>query len=165
MEELVLYRRRFIPDERILLKNDKVVSVSDDAIVTKWDVLTKRHDFTHGVSCYYIKEGFKVSKFLDSNNNIVYWYCDIIETEREGNTYTFNDLLADVIIHNDNSVEVVDIDEIGRAMEENILPKDLIIKALYRLDKLLKIIYSGNFSNYQAPLNIDWESVNGWERK
>ena len=35
MAELVLYRRRFIPDEKILLKDDKVVSVSDDAIVTK----------------------------------------------------------------------------------------------------------------------------------
>lgn len=55
MAELVLYRRRFIPDEKILLKDDKVVSVSDDAIVTKWEVLTKRHDFTHGMSCYYIK--------------------------------------------------------------------------------------------------------------
>ena len=34
------------------------------------------------MSCYYIKEGFKVSKFLDDNDNIVYWYCDIIETEK-----------------------------------------------------------------------------------
>ena len=148
MAELVLYRRRFIPDEKILLKDDKVVSVSDDAIVTKWEVLTKRHDFTHG-----IKEGFKVSKFLDDNDNIVYWYCDIIETEKDGNTYTFNDLLADVIIHNDGKVEVVDVDEIGRALEENILPTELIAKALYRLDKLLRIIYSGEFEKYQAPLN------------
>ena len=146
MAELVLYRRRFIPDEKILLKDDTVVSVSDDAIVTKWEVLTKRHDFTHGMSCYYIKEGFKVSKFLDDNDNI-------IETEKDGNTYTFNDLLADVIIHNDGKVEVVDVDEIGRALEENILPTELIAKALYRLDKLLRIIYSGEFEKYQAPLN------------
>ena len=155
MAELVLYRRRFIPDEKILLKVDKVVSVSDDAIVTKWEVLTKRHDFTHGMSCYYIKEGFKVSKFLDDNNNIVYWYCDIIETEKDGDTYTFNDLLADVIIRNDGRVEVVDVDEIGRALEEHILPTELITKALYRLDKLLRIIYSGDFEKYQAPLNIN----------
>ena len=153
MAELVLYRRRFIPDEKILLKDDKVVSVSDDAIVTKWEVLTKRRDFTHGMSCYYIKEGFKVSKFLDDNNDIIYWYCDIIETEKDGNTYTFNDLLADVIIRKDGRVEVVDVDEIGRALEENILPTELIAKALYRLDKLLRIIYSGEFEKYQAPLN------------
>ena len=84
---------------------------------------------------------------------ICYWYCDIIETEKDGNTYTFNDLLADVIIHNDGKVEVVDVDEIGRALEENILPTELIAKALYRLDKLLRIIYSGEFEKYQAPLN------------
>ena len=155
MTELVLYRRRFIPDEKILLKDDMVVSFSDDAIITKWNVLTKRHDFTHGISCYYMKEGFKVSKFLDDNNNIVYWYCDIIETEKDGNIYTFNDLLADVIIYNDGRVEVVDVDEIGEALIKNLLPKELIAKALYRLDKLLKIIYSGEFEKYQEPLNID----------
>lgn len=155
MTELVLYRRRFIPDEKILLKDDMVVSFSDDAIITKWNVLTKRHDFTHGISCYYMKEGFKVSKFLDDNNNIVYWYCDIIETEKDGNIYTFNDLLADVIIYNDGRVEVVDVDEIGEALTKNLLPKELIAKALYRLDKLLKIIYSGEFEKYQEPLNID----------
>lgn len=155
MTELVLYRRRFIPDEKILLKDDMVLSFSDDAIITKWNVLTKRHDFTHGISCYYMKEGFKVSKFLDDNNNIVYWYCDIIETEKDGNIYTFNDLLADVIIYNDGRVEVVDVDEIGEALIKNLLPKELIAKALYRLDKLLKIIYSGEFEKYQEPLNID----------
>ena len=50
-------------------------------------------------------------------------------------------------------MEVVDVDEIGRALEENILPTELIAKALYRLDKLLRIIYSGEFEKYQAPLN------------
>ena len=151
MAELVLYRRRFIPDEKILLKDDKVVSVSDDAIVcNRWTLYTRMSD-----EDYYIKEGFKVSKFLDDNNNIVYWYCDIIETEKDGDTYTFNDLLADVIIRNDGRVEVVDVDEIGRALEEHILPTELITKALYRLDKLLRIIYSGDFEKYQAPLNIN----------
>lgn len=154
MEEIVLYRRRFIPDEIILLKDDIVVSVSEDTVITKWNVLTKRHDFSHGVSCYCIKEGFKVSKFLDDNDKIVYWYCDIIQTEKDGNTYTFNDLLADVIIHNDKSVEVVDIDEIGKALEENILPQEMVVKALYVLDNLLKIIYSGNFEKYQKLLDI-----------
>ena len=142
MAELVLYRRRFIPDEKILLKDDTVVSVSDDAIVTKWEVLTKRHDFTHGMSCYYIKEGFKVSKFLDDNDNIVYWYCDIIETEKDGNTYTFNDLLADVIIRNDGQVEVVDLDELADAYKDGLITRSQLDTALRQLDKLLKIIYS-----------------------
>ena len=62
-------------------------------------------------------------------------------------------MLADVIIHNDGKVEVVDVDEIGRALEENILPTELIEKELYSLDKLFRIIYSGEFEKYQAPLN------------
>ena len=99
---------------------------------------------------------FKVTWIIYINNWwICYWYCDIIETEKDGDTYTFNDLLADVIIRNDGRVEVVDVDEIGRALEEHILPTELITKALYRLDKLLRIIYSGDFEKYQAPLNIN----------
>lgn len=151
MEKPVLYRRRYIPDEKILLKDDEIVEVTDDVVVTKWLVLTKRHDFTHGVSCYFIKEGFKVSKFLDDNENILYWYCDIIDTQynADENSYTFNDLLADVIVYPNGFVKVVDIDELATALRDKILDEKLMIKALERLDKLLNIIYDGRFDDYR----------------
>lgn len=150
MENIKLYRRRYIPDELIYLKNDEIIFADDEKVITKWNVLTPRHDFTHGVSCYFIKEGFKVSKFLDKNNKILYWYCDIIETDinEDKSKYTFNDLLIDVIVYENGFVKVVDLDEVGRALSEKLLSETLIIKAMERVNNLLNIIYSGNFNAY-----------------
>lgn len=147
MENIMLYRRRFIPDETIYLKNDVVISVDNERIITKWNVLNPRKDFTHGVSCYFINEGYKVSKFIDENEKFVYWYCDIIDTDisEDGKSYVFNDLLIDIIVYENGFVKVVDLDEIGKALSENIISKELIIKATHRADKLLNIIYNGRF--------------------
>lgn len=150
MDEVKLYRRRFIPNEKILLKDDIIVSIDSDRLVTKWDVLTKRHDFSHGSSCYFFNEGWKISRFLNDNDELVYWYCDIIEPEynKADNSYTFNDLLIDVIIYPDGKVRVVDTDEVAVALEDNIVSKELIVKALYRLNALLEVIYAGKFNTY-----------------
>ena len=149
-----LYRRRYIPDEKILLKDDIIVTIDDEKVVTKWKVLSPVHPFTHGASCYYLKEGFKVSKFLDDNGDLVYWYCDIIDTEydEKEDSYTFNDLLIDVIIEKDGTVKVVDLDEIAEALENDILDKAAVIKAVNRASRLLDIIYSNKFDRYKRPI-------------
>ncbi len=152
MSAPILYRRRYIPDEKILLKDDEIIEINDDVVITKWNVLTKRHDFTHGASCYYINEGFKISKFMDDNDNVLYWYCDIIQTDvdKETNTYTFNDLLVDVLVYPDGFVKVVDVDEVAIAIKDNILDKTTIEQLMIKLDKLLNIIYNGEFDKYKA---------------
>ena len=129
-----LYRKRFIPMETILLKDDNIVFQNEDVIVTKWNVLKPREDFSKGISCYFLKEGYKISRFINKNDNIVYHYCDIIETEyiAQNNTYIFTDLLADVLIYENGFIKVVDIAEIAEALEKNILSLDLAQKALYR---------------------------------
>ena len=156
MDRVKLYRRRFIPDEKIFLKDDIIVSLDEERLVTKWNVLTKRHDFTHGTSCYFLKQGWKISRFLDDEDKLVYWYCDIIEPEfdPEDNSYILNDLLIDVIIYPDGKVEVVDIDEAALALKEKIISDELVIKALERLDSLLRVIYSGNFESYSRYAEV-----------
>ena len=142
-----LYRKRFIPMETILLKDDNIVFQNEDVIVTKWNALKPREDFSKGISCYFLKEGYKISRFINKNDNIVYHYCDIIETEYivQNNTYIFIDLLADVLIYENGFIKVVDIAEIAEALEKNILSLDVAKKALYRLDALLTIIYNGTW--------------------
>ncbi len=142
-----LYRKRFIPMETILLKDDNIVFQNEDVIVTKWNALKPREDFSKVISCYFLKEGYKISRFINKNDNIVYHYCDIIETEYivQNNTYIFIDLLADVLIYENGFIKVVDIAEIAEALEKNILSLDLAKKALYRLDALLTIIYNGTW--------------------
>lgn len=146
-----MFRRRFIPDENILLKNDKIIELNDKIIITKWEVLKKRNDFTHGVSCYFLNENIKVSKFIDKDENILYWYCDIIDWNynKSENAYTFNDLLVDVIVYENGFVKVVDIGELSAALDKGLITAELLKKALTTVDKLLNVIYSGNFSIYK----------------
>ena len=150
MTNLKLFRRRFIPEEIVELKDDKILSMdkNNNIIITKWNVLKPRNDIDHGISAYFINEGIKVSKIFNSDGDLVYWYCDIIETIHDNNTYTFNDLLIDIIIHPDGKVEVVDMDEFADVMENGILTNNTIAKALRCANSLLKDIYSGNFEKY-----------------
>ena len=109
-----------------------------------------RRDISRGVSAYFIDKGIKVSKVFDNAGQMVYWYCDIIEThyDEKENTYTFNDLLIDVIVYPDGQVEVLDMDEFADAMEQGILSVGTIAHAMRATDDLLHTIYAGEFEKY-----------------
>lgn len=150
----ILYRKRIIPEECVLLKDDKILHCDDDMILTSWNTLKPRKDIHHGYSCYFLKEGFKVSKFYREDNSLVYWYCDIVnyDYDEAANTYIVTDLLADVLIYPDGFVKVVDIDELAEALEQKLIDESLLKTALLRLNHLLTIIYSGQFNTLQAPI-------------
>lgn len=154
MEKPTLFRKRIIPDECILLKDDEILFYNKDIIVTKWRTLHPKKDLHHGYSCYFLKDGYKVSKFLYEDNRLLYWYCDIIDYEYDADTnkYVFRDLLADVIVCPDGFVKVVDLDEFEKALESGGITFDDVKKALRSLDKLLNIIYSGGFENLKKEI-------------
>lgn len=79
MDDLKIYRRRMIPEECILLKDDVILERTDDKIITRWNTLKPRRDFHHGCSCYYLNLGCKISKFYREDNTLLYWYCDIVD--------------------------------------------------------------------------------------
>ena len=149
-----LYRKRIIPEECVLLKDDKILYQDEQIIVTGWHSLKPRKDLHHGYSCYFLKEGCKVSKFYRADNSLLYWYCDIVEYDYqpETNTYIVTDLLADVIIYPDGFVKVVDIDELVTALNQKLISEDTLKKSLLCLSNLLDIIYSGNFEKLQTPI-------------
>lgn len=157
MDYPVLYRRRLIPDESICLKDDEIIYFSDSEcrIVTKWHALKPKKDLHHGFSAYFWDEGFKVSKFYDENNQLLYWYCDIISSQLDShaNTYTATDLLADVIIYPDGFVKVVDLEEVTEAFDKGLLSIDMLKESINSLSNLLNLIYSGKFKEYQDFLN------------
>lgn len=155
MTNPILYRRRIIPDELVLLKDDVIVSCTDELIVTKWKTLKARKDFDHGSSAYFLKEGYKVSKFYKSDNSLCYWYCDIIESDYDeaSGSLVVTDLLADVIIYPDGFVKVVDIKELVDAFNDNKLSINQLKDALTKLDKILSIIYNGDFDAIKNKLD------------
>lgn len=150
----LLYRKRIIPDECIALKDDEILYFDDDILVTKWNVLKPRPDFHHGFSCYFLNKNIKVSKFIEENGDLHYWYCDIIEYDynEAANSYTFTDLLADVIIYPNGDVKVVDLDEIAVALERKMLSERELVIALRTLDSLLNAIYSGDFDFFKSKI-------------
>lgn len=163
----MLYRRRFIPDELIHLKDDVILVMEKDLIITKWFTLHPHKDIVRGVSAFYLDKGYKVSKIYDRNDNIVYWYCDIIQAKcdenredwlpgsnpSDKNTVVIEDLLMDVILYNDGKVNVMDLDELADALEHRLITQEETAYALRTLNSLLNTIYSGNFSSLQEPVN------------
>ena len=146
-----LYRKRMIPEECIHLKDDIIIQCTQDIIITKWNTLKPKKELHHGYYCYFLKEGLKVSQFLRADDSLLYWYCDIVEYffQPKENALTSLDLLADVIVCPDGFVKVLDLDELAIALEQNILSQDLLKKCLTRLDRLLGIIYRGEFHSMQ----------------
>ena len=154
-KELKIYRRRLIPSECILLKDDIIVKQSEDIIVTRWNTLNPKIAFHHGCSCYFIKEGCKVSKFYRRDNSLLYWYCDIVDYSYDAreNALTVTDLLADVIVYPHGCVKVVDLDELADALEQGILTTEQLKASLRRLNNLLTLIYNDKFDRLQAEIN------------
>lgn len=150
----ILYRKRLIPEECILLKDDVVLYRDEDLIVTAWHSLKPRKDLHHGYSCYYLKDGFKVSKFYQEDGSLLYWYCDIVDYayEKDSDTYVVTDLLADVLVYPDGFVKVVDIDELVTALEQNLIDESLLKKSLLRLNHLLTLIYDGSFETMKQQI-------------
>lgn len=145
----VLYRKRLIPDECIRLKDDIIIEMNEDVIVTKWNALKPKKDLHHGYSCYFLKRGYKVSKFYKEDNSLLYWYCDIVDYDHhtEDNFIIVTDLLADVIIYPDGFVKVVDIDEMVTCLNDNKISIEQLKESLTQLDSLLQVIYSGSFDS------------------
>ena len=154
MSDLVIYRKRLIPLENILLNKDVILYADKNRIVTKWNVIRPRTDMDHGYSLYLLDEGIKISKFCKSDGSLYKWYCDIVEYyfDEEKNAYTALDLLLDITVDAKNEIRLLDMDELASAHKEGLINDELLEASLTRADKLLKTIYSGNFEKYTKEL-------------
>ncbi len=167
-EKIVLFRRRFIPNELTFLKDDEIIAYNDDLIATRWNSLKPRSDFARGMSTYYRKKGIKISKIIDKDGNFLHWYCDIVtecgeealEVERTCNlrngadkylltggepgvrAIVYQDLLVDVIVNPNGLIEVADLDELADASKAGLITPDMVDKALRTTHDYLALLYS-----------------------
>ena len=155
MSQISLYRRRFIPDDFVHLKDDIILSMDDNLIITKWRPLRPKKNMAGGVSAYYINHGVKLSKIYDKNEKLLYWYCDIIQINPDTNPkrLIYEDLLIDVVVYEDGSIRILDLDELADALVLHLITNKEAEQALRTLDCLLKLIYQGGFSELQVPIN------------
>lgn len=145
VDHILLYRRRFIPNEIKPLADDSILYFDDDIIITSWKTLKPRSDFASGISVYYRKEGFKISRHCGADGTFTRWYCDIIAESKTEDGLVFSDLLIDVVIFPDGTVRVVDLDEAADALEQGLITADLLTAALRSTNKLLSYIHQGRF--------------------
>lgn len=150
-----LFRKRFIPEETIELKDDIILFSDEKILITKWQAIRPKPGLSHGFSCYLLTEGIKISKFKDSDNNLYRWYCDIIETSYQPSpaSYLFTDLLADVVLLPDGRLRVLDLDELADAAEQGLITSRQLFVALRNTQKLLDWIKSNEFQQYQELIN------------
>ena len=141
----ILYHKRLIPNECIRLDKDEILLQNEQVLVTKWTTIRPKKELDHGFSCYFLDKGWKISRFLNQEDELICWYCDIIEHSYDAatNTYVFTDLLADVLIYPDGLIKVVDLDEIADAYDQKLLTSDQVCDCMRKLDALLRKIYSG----------------------
>lgn len=150
-----LYRRRHIPQECILLKGDRILSLEENRLITRWDTINPRTDFASGISVYDFSKHWKVTRLLRADGSLLYWYCDIMKMhiEKESSTYTMEDLLIDVILYPDGSVRVLDLDEAADAFDAGLITGADLSMALRSANELLELIRDGGFAFYQKLLD------------
>ncbi|MCR4651001.1 MAG: DUF402 domain-containing protein [Lachnospiraceae bacterium] len=150
-----LFRKRLIPNECIPLDNDEILFMDEEIMVTKWRTLKPRDDFHHGYSCYFFKEGIKVSQFLREDGSLFLWYCDIVSfsPNEEQGTLTITDLLADVTVDYSGKMTILDIDELCEAREKNFITAGQFFNSVKQLGKLIEAIQQGRFSEYTDRLS------------
>ena len=147
MKTLSLYRRRLIPDECILLKDDIILKADNEHILTRWNTLKPKKILHHGDSCYYLNKGVKVSRFYTEDNFLICWYCDIVsyEWKDEKTTLLSTDLLLDVLVYPDGSYKLVDMDELAQAHARKLISDELLQTSLLTANRLLNELYDDHF--------------------
>ena len=154
MSHLQIYRKRLIPAETVLLKDDCILRQESDLIVTSWNAFHPRPDLMRGFSCYYTEDHLKVSRMIHDDGSF-HWYIDIADyTWNDArDTLTMTDLLADVIVDENGCIRVTDLDELADAHTQGLISDDLLKKSLYTLDRLLRELYAHGISRLGKPLN------------
>lgn len=151
----VLYRKRLIPNECILLKDDILLYRDEHMLITRWNTIRPKKLLHHGISGYFLDRGIKVSKFYNAENELICWYCDIItySLDESTDTYVFTDLLADVLVYPDGLVKVVDLDELADATASGLITQEQLLIALRQTNALLEMIYNGKFKKLQEMID------------
>jgi len=160
-DNLHLIRHRYIPNETTPLSDDTVLKFEDGILITKWKTLNPRTDFAGGISAFFIEKGWKISKFMDCQGNVKYWYCDIIECiqDEETNTFTYNDLLFDIVVYPNGALKVLDCDEAADALEQGLITAEQLKTGLRSMNELLNTIYHGRFDRLQAVIDNSEKTV------
>ncbi|MGE5423361.1 MAG: DUF402 domain-containing protein [Ignavibacteriales bacterium] len=158
MKKPSIYRQRYIPYETVDISGDELLFRSKELLITRWDAIKPRADFSKGVSFTFLDEGFKISRYYDHNGIFLYWYCDIVEVQYDEkvDSYTLIDLLLDVQIMADATLKVLDAGELAEALESDLITTEQACRALRTMDHLLDLVNNGEFPPIECRNEKYW---------
>ena len=149
-----IYRRRYIPEELVHLKDDIILKYEPGKLlVTRWKTLKNKNSFATGTSVFVIDKNIKVSKLCDKDGRLYMWYCDIVEMDETPDRITYNNLLFDVVEFPNGEVRVVDIGEAADAYEQGLITKDQLLRGMRATDALLASMRDGSFEEFKKMVN------------
>lgn len=159
MKKPSIYRQRYIPYETVDISGDELLFRSKELLITRWDAIKPRADFSKGVSFTFLDEGFKISRYYDHNGIFLYWYCDIVEVQYDEkvDAYTLVDLLLDIKVMADSTLKVLDAGELAEALESNLVNIEQACRALKTMDHILRMIDDGKFPPETCRKEEYWE--------
>ncbi|MFQ9150247.1 MAG: DUF402 domain-containing protein [Blautia sp.] len=155
MKRPILYRKRLIPEECILLKDDELLYRDEKRSSPDGIPYGRKKTCTMVFPAIFLTKASKSASFIKADGSLICWYCDIVthSYDKATDTYVFTDLLADVLVYPDGRVKVVDLDELSEANETGLLNLENLHKALRTTNALLTEIYAGRFEVFTAPIN------------
>ncbi|QNU67665.1 DUF402 domain-containing protein [Ruminiclostridium herbifermentans] len=147
MKKPSILRTRYIPFETVDISSDEMLFRDDEILITRWKAIKPRADISGGISYTFLKEGVKISRFYDAAKRFAYWYCDIIDVKYDSDIdqYTFIDLLLDVKLMPDGTMQVLDADELAVALEEGLITQEQACRSLKKMDSILQKVYKNSF--------------------
>lgn len=150
MDRPVIYRKRYIPEETVNLKDDLLCYRDEHMLITRWNTLKPRSDLAGGISLYLPDKNWKISRITDADGRLLRYYCDIIHTDyyKEKDEFIFTDLLVDVVIYPQGRYRVLDLDELGDALDASYIDAATVSEALHAANELIRCIEEGGFSHY-----------------
>lgn len=154
--KIKLYRMRHIPAEKLLLSGDKILYLDDVCLITCWNTIKPRRDFSSGISLFDFQKHWKITRVAKADGSLYHWYCDImkmhISHDADCSAYTMEDLLIDITVAPDGTVRILDLDEAAEAFTQGLISGEDLTLALQAADELLKLIEGGGFSAYQKKI-------------
>ncbi len=95
---------------------------------------------------HFYQEYFDILELHNEGDTLIGYYCDIATPlEKKGEHYYLTDLLLDIWIKPDRSIQELDWDEFDQAVKTGLLPPDLEQKARQTLQRIKAEVAQGIF--------------------
>jgi uncharacterized protein len=126
------------PQREVDLTGDTLLYQDQELQVTAW-IAPEHHpnQVKYALTFTLFNQAIQIHSKHDAQGQRLYWYCDLLEVSQVAETWLLTDLILDVVVYPDYSTRVLDLAEMGEALEENGITPLQAAQALKLAEKVL----------------------------